>query len=102
MFRLPKCPYCGTKYYYSDVKKEKKKKENICPHCMKKFKITFFPQIIVLMLIISIPAVLTNIFALNLMKNFSIITLIVISFCYVIAGIILLPFFIKFKAALHN
>lgn len=38
MLKLPLCPYCGARFFYPDVKKNRGK-NGICPHCKKEFRI---------------------------------------------------------------
>ena len=98
MFKLPVCPHCKTVYSYKEVKNNNKKKTIICYHCKKEFKnsrAVFF----VIGFIVSLAAVLINIFLLNTLSgNFvSIIPVIIVSIGAVLLGWILTPFFIKYK-----
>jgi uncharacterized paraquat-inducible protein A len=38
MLKLPLCPYCGARFLYPDVKKNRGK-TGTCPHCKKEFRI---------------------------------------------------------------
>lgn len=97
MFNLPVCPHCGAKYYYKDTLKAKKEKEICCHHCKKNFEVKKLSGYIVLFTFIFIFAVLTNVFILCFIKTNSIISLIIVSVLYIIIGILLMPYFIKFK-----
>ncbi len=40
MLKLPLCPYCGARFLYGQVGRNKFQKTGECPHCGKRFRIT--------------------------------------------------------------
>lgn len=46
MLKLPLCPYCGARFLYPDVRKNRKNHIGTCPHCNKEFIIYKKYQII--------------------------------------------------------
>ena len=102
MFRLPKCPHCGTIYRYKDVKEAIKKKENICYHCEKKFSAKVFPGILAGALLPIILAVLLNIFLLTRMENLELIPLFIVTLLFILLIFLLTPFFTIFKKTEDN
>lgn len=97
MFKLPKCPYCGAKYYYKDVLNVKKEKNPQCYHCKKLFEIKKASGCLLLFSLVVTLSIVTNIAILHTQNKASIITLIIVSVLYISIGIVLIPFFIKFK-----
>lgn len=98
MFKLPVCPYCKTVYRYKDVKKNSKKSVIKCYHCKQEFK-NSRKGFVVLALIVIIAAVLLNVFILNITSdNFmSVVPIAFVSIGAVLIGLLLAPFFIKYK-----
>ena len=98
MFKLPVCPHCKTVYSYKEVKDNNKKKVIQCYHCKKDFY-NGRAGITVLALIVVAVAAAVNVFILNITSdNFlSVIPITVVSVIAVIIGMLLVPFFIKYK-----
>lgn len=96
MFRLPKCPHCGTIYRYKDVGKAIRNKDNICYHCEKEFKAKIFPGIAVGAGIPIILAVALNIIMLTNMKNLDLIPLFIITMLAILIVMLLIPYFTRF------
>ena len=98
MFKLPKCPHCGTIYRYKDVREALKKKDNTCYHCEKKFTAKVFPGIIAGAGLPIILAVLVNIFLMTRMKdNLELIPLFIVTVAFILLIILIIPFFTKFQ-----
>lgn len=98
MFRLPVCPYCHTIYRYNKVRKlSKKEKTQVCYHCKKEFRVKRFKGMVVLGAIILAAAVATNLVLLYNLTSLDLSPIIISTVAYVLAGLILIPFFIDFK-----
>lgn len=100
MFKLPKCPNCNTVYHYKDVKEALKKKDNTCYHCKEDFKAKFFPQGLVLILLVILCAVIFNILYLSSISKLGtveMILMLVITIIFLVIGYFLIPFFAGFK-----
>ena len=97
MFRLPKCPHCGTIYRYKDVRAAIRNKDNICYHCEKKFKAKVFPGIIAGAGIPIVLAVALNILLLTRMKNLELVPLFIITMLAILIIMLIVPFFTRFQ-----
>lgn len=97
MFRLPKCPYCGTVYHYRDVKRAAKRSENTCYHCHKKFKAGRMPGALIAGAILLILCIGTNLLILSRMKTLNMIILFAVTVAYIVLFLAVNPFFVKFR-----
>lgn len=96
MLKLPVCPHCHTIYRYGEVKKTLYEKNHKCYHCNKIFEISKI-RILILFLIIALIAAIFNVFELYMMAGINFIALIVTNIIIITAGILLIPFCIRFK-----
>lgn len=97
MFKLPKCPHCGTIYRYKDVKEALKKKDNTCYHCEKKFRARVFPGILAGAVLPVILAIAINIIMMTQMKNLELIPMFIVTVLFILLIFLLAPFFTKFE-----
>jgi len=102
MFRLPKCPHCGTIYRYKDVKEALRKKDNTCYHCEKKFRAKIFPGIIAGAGLPIILAILINILLMTRMENLELIPLFIVTVLFILLVFLILPYFTKFQKTEEN
>ena len=97
MFRLPVCPHCGTVYRYKETREAIRKKENICYHCQKKFKVRIFPTVLSAAILPLILCIALNIFLLTRMENLQLIPLFIATMLFILLVFIIIPFFTIFK-----
>ena len=98
MFRLPVCPRCGTVYRYGDTVREIKKKDNVCYHCNKRFRVKMFPYVLIHSAVLIAVCIAVNIVLLNGMKVLDLFSLFGVTVFFVCMILLLIPFFTKFKA----
>lgn len=96
MLKLPVCPHCHTIYRYGDVKNTLYEKNHKCYHCNKIFIISKI-RILFLFIIIALIAAIFNVFELYMMAGINFIALLVTNIIIITVGILLIPFFVKFK-----
>lgn len=97
MFKLPVCPHCGTIFRYGDVNKLLYKKNVECYNCGKKFKVSRI-KILILFLIIALITAIFDVFELYVIGNVTFLTLMITNIVTVFVGVLLMPFFVRFKS----
>lgn len=96
MLKLPVCPHCNTIYRYSDISKIMNKKSAFCYHCKKRFEIKR-KNFLILFLIIALFCAIFDVFELYMVAHTSFIVLVVTNVVFIVTGLLLRPFFTKFK-----
>lgn len=96
MFRLPICPHCHTIYRYSEVKKATNHKKLTCYHCKKEFSVSK-KNIILLFIAVCVIAMVVNVIQLYISPSLNIMMIFATNIILVIIGLILVPYFIRFK-----
>ncbi len=96
MLKLPVCPHCNTIYRYSDISKIMNKKSAVCYHCKKRFEIKR-KNFLILFLIIALFCAIFDVFELYMVAQTNFIVLVVTNVVFIVTGLLLRPFFTKFK-----
>ncbi len=95
MLKLPLCPYCGARFFYPDVKKNRGR-TGTCPHCKKEFRILRGGSTVLLFTAALLAIVGTNCFFLTL-PSVSISFLLIITAIGVTVTWFLIPFTVRYK-----
>lgn len=95
MIKLPVCPHCHTVFRYGDVKRIMYKRNIECYHCGKKFKVSRI-KLLLLLLMVAVIAAIIDAFELWVITSISFLTLLVTNIAVVIAGILIMPYFVRF------
>ena len=69
----------------------------VCPHCGKKFKVSRI-KILILFLIIALITAIFDVFELYVIGNVTFLTLMITNIVTVFVGVLLMPFFVRFKS----
>lgn len=96
MLKLPVCPHCNTIYRYSDISKIMNKKSAVCYHCKMSLKVDR-KNFLILFLIIALFCAIFDVFELYMVAQTSFIVLVVTNVVFIVTGLLLRPFFTKFK-----
>ena len=98
MLKLPLCPYCGARFLYGQVRRSRFRKTGTCPHCGKKFRITSWRGLLILL-----PAAVLLMVGVNLLlmqipgMNLSVLSF--VTALGVAATYFLLPFAVRYRRA---
>lgn len=96
MLKLPVCPHCNTIYRYSDISKIMNKKSAVCYHCKMSLKVDR-KNFLILFLIIALFCTIFDVFELYMVAQTNFIVLVVTNVVFIVTGLLLRPFFTKFK-----
>lgn len=102
--KLPTCPYCNTVYRYKEVRQSIFKKEIICYHCKKKFRVVKTPLLILAFILIALTLVI-DVVELYISPALNFGLLVTSNIVLILLTIILIPYFVlysKFKKDLKK
>lgn len=96
MFKLPICPHCSTIYRYGEVKNSVKDKTKTCYHCGKTFAVSKKGAVLLFVVLIAAASAI-NVLELYITPSLNFLVLAATNIILLIIGIVLIPFFVKFK-----
>lgn len=95
--RLPLCPHCGARFFYTQVKKAKKQDTMICKHCKKQFQISYKKGTVLLIVLAILILIILNMLLLAYFPLTNIVGLFLVTIMGISITYFFIPYTVRFK-----